>query len=151
MSYVKNIRKKIGHDPLILVGSNVIIENKGKILLQKRSNGNWGLPGGLMELGETLENTARREVFEETNLHISNLKLINLYSGKDYVFTLDNNDQINVVTAVYHTNQFKGVLNGNNEETLDLKFVDPKKLPPNTEKEYVTYINHFINEVQKYD
>lgn len=151
MSYVKNIRKKIGHDPLILIGSNVIIEKKGKILLQQRANGNWGLPGGLMEFGETLEYTAEREVFEETNLEVSNLKLINLYSGKDYVFTLDNKDQINVVTAVYYTNQFTGQMNGDNDETLDLKFMDPNNLPESTEQEYVTYITDFINGDKKYD
>lgn len=151
MSYVKNIRKKIGHDPLILIGSNVIIEKNGKILLQQRANGNWGLPGGLMEFGETLEYTAEREVFEETNLEVSNLKLINLYSGKDYVFTLDNKDHINVVTAVYYTNQFTGQMNGNNDETLDLKFIDPNNLPESTEQEYVTYITDFINGDKKYD
>jgi ADP-ribose pyrophosphatase YjhB (NUDIX family) len=151
MSYVKNIRKKIGHDPLILIGSNVIIEKNGQILLQQRANGNWGLPGGLMEFGETLEYTAEREVFEETNLEVSNLKLINLYSGKDYVFTLDNKDQINVVTAVYYTNQFTGQMNGDNDETLDLKFIDPNNLPESTEQEYVTYITDFINGDKKYD
>ncbi|RTX75195.1 NUDIX domain-containing protein [Mammaliicoccus sciuri] len=150
MNYVENIRRKIGHDPLILVGSNVIIEKDGKILLQKRSNGNWGLPGGLMEIGETLEHTAVREVYEESNLEISNLKLINLYSGNDYSFTLKNNDQINVVTALYYTNQFEGVMNTNNEETLDLKFVDPKELPFETEQEYVTYINDYIKKVEKF-
>lgn len=145
MNYVKDIRKKIGHDPLILIGSNVIVESEGKILLQKRPNGNWGLPGGLMELGETLEYTAEREVFEETNLKITDLELINLYSGSEYFFTLDNKDQINVVTAVYYTNQFEGSMNGNNEETLELKFIDPKNLPATTEEEYVTYITDFIN------
>ncbi|WP_239740164.1 NUDIX domain-containing protein [Mammaliicoccus sp. P-M59] len=150
MNYVENIRRKIGHDPLILVGSNVIIEKDGKILLQKRSNGNWGLPGGLMEIGETLEHTAVREVYEESNLEISNLKLINLYSGNDYSFTLKNNDQINVVTALYYTNQFEGVMNTNNDETLDLKFVDPKELPFETEQEYVTYINDYIKKVEKF-
>lgn len=150
MNYVENIRRKIGHDPLILVGSNVIIEKDGKILLQKRSNGNWGLPGGLMEIGETLEHTAVREVYEESNLEISNLKLINLYSGNDYSFTLKNNDQINVVTALYYTNQFEGVMNTNNEETLDLKFVDPKELPFETEQEYVTYINDYIKKAEKF-
>ena len=45
-NYVSTIRKKIGNDLLILVGSNVIIENElDQVLLQKRSSGTWGLPG----------------------------------------------------------------------------------------------------------
>lgn len=67
--YVKDIRAMIGHRPLLLAGSNVIIlDERGDILLQQRLNGHWGLPGGLLELGESLEETARREVLEETGL-----------------------------------------------------------------------------------
>ena len=90
-NYVSTIRKKIGNDLLILVGSNVIIENElDQVLLQKRSSGTWGLPGGLLEVGETLEQTAIREVFEETGLTIEELKLIHTFSGQDYHFVLQN-------------------------------------------------------------
>ncbi|WP_429976150.1 hypothetical protein [Enterococcus sp. DIV0086] len=42
-NYVHDIRKKIGHDPLILIGSNVIIQNKNdEFLLQKRNSNSWG-------------------------------------------------------------------------------------------------------------
>ncbi|WP_202409876.1 NUDIX domain-containing protein [Halobacillus litoralis] len=62
MDYVKELRKDVGTKPLILPGAVVIIENdQQEILLQHRKDGGWGLPGGLMELGESLEDTARRE------------------------------------------------------------------------------------------
>jgi mutator protein MutT len=59
-----------------LVGVGVIIIGQGKILLEKRKNepgrGQWSIPGGLVELGESVEQTAIREVKEETGLEVEN-------------------------------------------------------------------------------
>lgn len=67
MNYVKDLRELVGNRPLILPGAVAIILNdQNEVLLQHRIDGGWGLPGGLMELGESLEETARREVKEET-------------------------------------------------------------------------------------
>ncbi len=71
MSYIENLRNVVGHQPLILVGTAVaVINNEGEILLQKRRDGVWGVPGGFMELGESTEEAGRREVLEETGLEI---------------------------------------------------------------------------------
>ena len=69
MGYIEDLRKLVGHRRLILCGSSVVIRNeKGELLLQERRHpsGRWAFPGGLMELGESTEDTARREVREET-------------------------------------------------------------------------------------
>ena len=52
--YISEMRKQIGHAPLMITGCGVIIENnRGEILLQRRrDNDCWGLPGGCMEPGE---------------------------------------------------------------------------------------------------
>jgi 8-oxo-dGTP pyrophosphatase MutT (NUDIX family) len=63
LEYYKELRKFVGHRPLILPGSVVIIVNeKGELLLQERDKYFWVLPGGLMNLGESLVETAKREV-----------------------------------------------------------------------------------------
>lgn len=55
MEYVKELRAIVGHRPLILPVSVVLIVNENnELLLQHRYDGGWGLPGGLMELGESL-------------------------------------------------------------------------------------------------
>ena len=61
MGYIEDLRKVIGHKPLILVGVAVaVINEKRQFLLQKRHDGIWGVPGGFMEL----ENL-RRKLEEE--------------------------------------------------------------------------------------
>ena len=77
MEYFKYLRQYVGHKPIILPGSVVIILNgQNEILLQKRNDGYWGLPGGLMDLGESFEEVAKREVFEETGLVVEDLELL---------------------------------------------------------------------------
>ena len=55
-----------------IVGVGAVIVDKGRILLEKRKNepgrGKWSIPGGLVELGETLEDAVIRELKEETCL-----------------------------------------------------------------------------------
>ena len=62
----------------------VIILN-GKIVFIKRKNspyrGNFALPGGFVEIGETTEEATAREVFEETGLLIEIIKLLGVYSA----------------------------------------------------------------------
>lgn len=77
------------------IGVGVIIIKDGKILLGKRKNslnaGQWGFPGGHLEFNEEIEDCAMREVKEETNLCIKNLKKITFTNdifpkeGKHYV------------------------------------------------------------------
>lgn len=63
------------------VGSAVVVVKNGKILLGKRNKknmfGKWVLPGGRVEWGETIKETAVREIKEETNLDIEIIKFIN--------------------------------------------------------------------------
>lgn len=65
-----------------MVGVAVIVVKDGKVLLGKRLNshgaGAWAFPGGHLEFGETVEDCAKREVFEETGLAVTNLKFESL-------------------------------------------------------------------------
>lgn len=149
MSYVKNLRKLVGHQPLILPGSLVIIVNENKeILLQHRRDGTWGLPGGIMELGESLEETARREVKEETGLDVGHLELLDIFSGRDFYLKVENGDELYSVTAVYVTDDYKGDLEVDYTESLDMQYFPINHLPENLNDGTVRYLEPYIKRVK---
>ncbi|MGI8313972.1 NUDIX hydrolase [Halobacillus mangrovi] len=132
MGYVEDLRALVGHRPLIFVGSVVIVvDDQDRVLLQQRRSphGVWGLPGGLMELGESTEEVAQREVYEESGLTVDNLKLLNVYSGKDQFIRAENGDEFYVVTTAYYTRSFSGDMNVDPDESLQFQFISTDKLP----------------------
>ena len=149
MGYIEELREIIGNRPLILVGSVVVvIDAKGKILLQKRPEGIWGLPGGLMELAESAEEAARREVFEETGIEIGQLQLVDVFSGKQYFRKLANGDEFYPVTIVYTSKDIKNnIIKIDGKESIDAGFFDRQELPELTSPLVRTLIeqySHFL-------
>jgi ADP-ribose pyrophosphatase YjhB (NUDIX family) len=146
MGYIEELRKLVGNRPVILTGAKVIVFNAlGQILLQYRTDTKmWGLPGGLMELGESLEETALREVQEETGLTIGRLQLLKVQSGVNYFIHLPNGDQFYSVNAFYTTNNIiDGTLKPDGIEGCAVQFfpIDqlPKDLDPQIKKEIFNY------------
>jgi len=77
-----------------IVGVGAVIVCNSKILLEKRKSepgrGKWTIPGGLVELGESAEQTVIREVKEETNLRVEQPELVDVVNN----ITLDKNNRI---------------------------------------------------------
>lgn len=111
------------------VGANAIIfDEQGRILLTKRQdNGLWCLPGGHMDLGEMVQETAIREAEEETGLKVEIERLVGVYSmpypGYRYE---DPRKQIVVVTFICR--KVGGELRLS-EETTDYGYYSPTELP----------------------
>lgn len=78
--YVSAIRQHIGHDPLPVLGASVFVHRGGMLLLQRRADdGTWAPHGGCVEIGETVEAAARRELWEETGLTAGALSLLGVF------------------------------------------------------------------------
>lgn len=71
---------------MVVAASAVVTDSDGRVLLLRRADsGNWALPGGAMELGESLPDCAVREVREETGLDIEITGLVGTYTDPKHV------------------------------------------------------------------
>jgi len=132
-----------GHNPIIMVVCGAIIfDTQDRILLHLRAdNQTWGFPGGYMELGETVKETAKREVFEETGLRLGELNLFSVYSGEGNQKTLANGDQVSLVQHWFTCRDYSGDLVKQNEETLDVGFFPLDDLPENMFKSQMKVVH----------
>lgn len=126
------MKQSIDTPQLILPAVAAIIFNyQGQILLQKRRDvSKWGLIGGHVEYGETVEQAIYREIQEETNLAIRIDRLIGVYSepvSQTYHYP---HKSVQYITTYFQGYLLDQVVNGfTNEETLQLSLFDPSALP----------------------
>ncbi len=132
--YVEKIRACVGRQPMLFPGSRVILLNAdAEILLHhRRKDDVWRLPGGIMELGESLEEAAYREVHEDVGLMCEDMKLLKVFSGKNLYQKYPNGDEVFGVTAVYICKSYHGVIGVNPVVGKAAKFFDIGHLPENT-------------------
>ena len=130
MGYIGEMRKHIGHAPMLTAGATVAVLKNGKLLMNLRADTNtWGIPGGAMELGETLEETAARELKEETDLTAEGFTLLHLFSGRDFYFQYPNGDELWSVVALYLAEGVTGELRIADGESRELRYFGKEELP----------------------
>ena len=145
MSYIKDLRKYVGHEPILTAGVVLFIFNdKNEVLMQLRTDYNlWGFPGGSMELGESFEETAARELKEETNLDIDELISIKVLSGKDTYREYPNGDKLYDITNIFLVKKYHGELKVNDDESKQLGWFDINNLPENMTEHTKNYLTKF--------
>ena len=131
MSYISELRKYVGHQPIINVGATIIVMNdNNEILLNLRSDTNtWGIIGGGMEIGENLAETAARELWEEAGLKAERFELLDVLSGNDLYFRYPNGDETYTVIVLYKASGISGELKINDDESQSLRYFSIDNLP----------------------
>ena len=129
--YIMELRKLVGHRPLLQVGASVIVEDReGRVLLQRRTDNHlWGYAGGSVELDEVVEEAAKRELFEETGLRARSLELFGIFSGRETHHVYPNGDEVSNIDIVYLCRDYTGELAPQPDETEDLRFFHADELP----------------------
>ena len=131
MDYIKELRKRTNHMPLVLPHSVVVLFNeKDEVLLEERSDdGYFDFPGGSIDLRESAEEAAKRELLEETGLIADELELFKVYSGEITHYVYFNGDEIYGVDLVYICRKYHGEMSPQLEEVKNLKFYKIDDVP----------------------
>ncbi len=133
LDYVKWMRERVGHEKIFLLYVSVLVrDEQNRLLLQSRTDFElWGIPGGIVEIGETLEDTVRREMREETGLNVESQRMVGIYAGPQYDVIYPNGDQVQQVTIAVEANIVSGALHADGIESADLAWFSQSELPDN--------------------
>lgn len=113
---------------LVVATSAVVTDGQGRILLQRRADsGNWALPGGAMELTESLTDSAIREVKEETGYDIEITGLIGTYTDPRHIIAYRDGEVRRQFNICYAARITGGQLTISDEST-EIRFVAPDEL-----------------------
>lgn len=150
--YIAWLRAQLGPHLIPLAATTALIQDDaGRILCQHRADFKhawWGLPGGILELGETPESALVREVWEETGLQVEPVRLVGVYSSPRYIVLYPNGDRSHQVTTCYACRITAGALRPDAAEILHLEFFPPEALPP-LPLWYADMVTHALREAPR--
>ena len=146
MDYIHDLRRLTGPRKLILNAADALIVREGKILFQRRAdNGKWGLIGGLLELNETYEEAAIREIREETGLEVKLESFLGIFHNHDMVWP--NGDRAHVISACYTASIVKGEPRID-EESFELRFFGKDEIPPLFAQDHIEELKAYFSGVR---
>jgi 8-oxo-dGTP pyrophosphatase MutT (NUDIX family) len=128
--HLRELRKKVGHDLLVLPSAAVVIHDElGRVLMGLHSDRRiWVVPGGLIEPEEIPADAAAREVWEETGLVVETTGILGVYGGRELVVDYVNGDRVSYVGVIFRGRIIAGELRADAEEILEVRYVSRAEL-----------------------
>jgi ADP-ribose pyrophosphatase YjhB (NUDIX family) len=111
----------------VVPSANVVVVNDdGAILLIRRTdNGNLALPGGGMDLGESITQAAVREVKEETGVDVEITGLVGIYSNPRHIIEYTSDSEVRQEFSVVFTARITGGTPSPSSEASEVVWTDP--------------------------
>lgn len=146
MDYIHELRKVIGPRKIILNCAGALIIRDEKILFQRRTdNGKWGLIGGLVEMNETYEQAALREIREETGLTVRLDSFLGIFHNHHMVWS--NGDAAHVISAMFTASIISGEPRID-EESYELRFFGKDEIPELFAEDHIASLDAYFRGVK---
>jgi len=128
--YLEQLRKKVGHELLLLPSAAVAIHDreKGLLLCKHADKDIWVAPGGLIEPGENPADAAVRETWEETGLTVELTGILGVYGGPDLIVDYPNGDQAAYIGTIFRGRVLGGIMRPDGSEILDVRYFKREEL-----------------------
>jgi 8-oxo-dGTP pyrophosphatase MutT (NUDIX family) len=107
----------------------IVVDDRHRILLMRRTdNGNWSLPGGAIDLGESVSTAAKRETLEETGIRADITGISGIYSDPGHVIEYSSNGEVRQEFTIILTGRpISGELT-TSDESSHVEWVSPEEL-----------------------
>jgi mutator protein MutT len=129
--YLKKLRDHVGTELLLSPAvAGIVRDAAGHVLFQRRTDdGQWSLPAGSMDPGETPAEAVIREVREETGLVVEAVGIIGVFGGKAFRHQYPHGDLVEYLVIVFECRTVGGTLGGEDDETLELRYFPASERP----------------------
>jgi ADP-ribose pyrophosphatase YjhB (NUDIX family) len=128
--YLREIRRKIGHDLILMPAvCALVFDERGRILLCRSSDdGQWTIPGGSIDPGESPADCAEREILEEAAIRVEAQRIAGVYAGPLVKYA--NGDEVMYTTIAFVCRAIDQAPRVADDESLEIRFVEPADVPP---------------------
>jgi 8-oxo-dGTP pyrophosphatase MutT (NUDIX family) len=129
--YLRRLRERVGSDLLLLPGvAGIVRDPENRVLFIRRADsGDWGLPAGAIDPGETPAEAVVREVHEETGLDVRPTRIAGVFGGRGFRVRYENGDEAEYTVVVFDCATFGGTLAPLDGEALELRYFAPNEVP----------------------
>ncbi len=128
--YIAGMRKLVGHRTIMQCAASILcVDKHGRVLLGRRTDNHlWGYSGGSVEIDETVEDCARRELQEEMNLTAEEIEFFCVNSGPETHYIYPNGDEVSNIEIIYLCRKYHGTPAPQESEIEELRYFDPEEI-----------------------
>lgn len=148
-SYLGRLRKLIGGEKVIINAARAVVfdDEERLLLIRRNDNHRWAMPAGAMELGESIYECLRREVWEESGLQVQAATLFAIWSHPQQTSIVTHyGDPYQLVVFAFRVDAWQGELVTQTEETIDAGFFPLEALP-----EIASYYHRTLEDLASFD